>query len=117
MHLGEAALPWFSPLQPGSRGWGHRRGRADPCWCEEEGAAPLCAPDPRLFVVRHKRPTFKAAFSSEALAPALTACSPFPRVVKEEISDDNAKLPCFNGRVVSWVSEPLRYLAACFFSL
>lgn len=26
------------------------------------------------------------------------------RVVKEEISDDNAKLPCFNGRVVSWVS-------------
>uniref|UniRef100_A0A3B4CT11 Dishevelled segment polarity protein 3b n=1 Tax=Pygocentrus nattereri TaxID=42514 RepID=A0A3B4CT11_PYGNA len=26
-------------------------------------------------------------------------------VVKEEISDDNAKLPCFNGRVVSWVSE------------
>lgn len=29
---------------------------------------------------------------------------PLPRVVKEEISDDNAKLPCFNGRVVSWVS-------------
>lgn len=29
----------------------------------------------------------------------------FRRVVKEEISDDNAKLPCFNGRVVSWVSE------------
>ena len=27
------------------------------------------------------------------------------RVVKEEISDDNAKLPCFNGRVVSWVSN------------
>uniref|UniRef100_A0A2K5HI40 Dishevelled segment polarity protein 1 n=1 Tax=Colobus angolensis palliatus TaxID=336983 RepID=A0A2K5HI40_COLAP len=25
-------------------------------------------------------------------------------VVKEEIFDDNAKLPCFNGRVVSWVS-------------
>ncbi|KAL7991101.1 hypothetical protein Chor_014531 [Crotalus horridus] len=24
------------------------------------------------------------------------------RVVKEEISDDNARLPCFNGRVVSW---------------
>ncbi|KAJ8368109.1 hypothetical protein SKAU_G00081370 [Synaphobranchus kaupii] len=23
-------------------------------------------------------------------------------VVKEEISDDDAKLPCFNGRVVSW---------------
>lgn len=27
----------------------------------------------------------------------------FSRVVKEEISDDSAKLPCFNGRVVSWV--------------
>ncbi|RLV87393.1 hypothetical protein DV515_00015748 [Chloebia gouldiae] len=26
-----------------------------------------------------------------------------PLVVKEEISDDNAKLPCFNGRVVSWL--------------
>lgn len=26
------------------------------------------------------------------------------RVVKEEISADNARLPCFNGRVVSWVS-------------
>uniref|UniRef100_A0AAY4BKF0 Dishevelled n=1 Tax=Denticeps clupeoides TaxID=299321 RepID=A0AAY4BKF0_9TELE len=26
-------------------------------------------------------------------------------VVKEEISDDNAKLPCFNGRVVSWVRQ------------
>ncbi|MEE6507372.1 hypothetical protein FKM82_021083 [Ascaphus truei] len=24
-------------------------------------------------------------------------------VVKEEISDDNSKLPCFNGRVVSWL--------------
>uniref|UniRef100_A0A8K9V4Z3 Dishevelled segment polarity protein 2 n=1 Tax=Oncorhynchus mykiss TaxID=8022 RepID=A0A8K9V4Z3_ONCMY len=28
-------------------------------------------------------------------------------VVKEEISDESAKLPCFNGRVVSWVrTEP-----------
>jgi len=26
-------------------------------------------------------------------------------VVKEEIIDDDAKLPCFNGRVVSWVSD------------
>ncbi|KAK7795882.1 hypothetical protein U0070_010249 [Myodes glareolus] len=25
------------------------------------------------------------------------------RVVKEEISDDNAKLPCFNGHVMSWL--------------
>lgn len=25
------------------------------------------------------------------------------RVVKEEIIDDDAHLPCFNGRVVSWV--------------
>uniref|UniRef100_A0A8C1ZN23 Dishevelled segment polarity protein 1b n=1 Tax=Cyprinus carpio TaxID=7962 RepID=A0A8C1ZN23_CYPCA len=24
-------------------------------------------------------------------------------VVKEEVSDDNSKLPCFNGRVVSWL--------------
>lgn len=31
---------------------------------------------------------------------AVSAC----RVVKEEISADNARLPCFNGRVVSWVS-------------
>ncbi|KAJ0064394.1 hypothetical protein NL108_006408, partial [Boleophthalmus pectinirostris] len=41
-------------------------------------------------------------------------------VVKEEISDDNAKLPCFNGRVVSWVSEmdgspcwPAAWLCSC----
>uniref|UniRef100_A0A3P8UN76 Dishevelled segment polarity protein 2 n=1 Tax=Cynoglossus semilaevis TaxID=244447 RepID=A0A3P8UN76_CYNSE len=27
-------------------------------------------------------------------------------VVKEEISDDSARLPCFNGRVVSWPSPP-----------
>ncbi|MBV98561.1 Segment polarity protein dishevelled DVL-2, partial [Eschrichtius robustus] len=27
-------------------------------------------------------------------------------VVKEEISDDNARLPCFNGRVVSWLDWP-----------
>lgn len=105
MHLGEAVLPWVSPLQPGSCGCGRRRGRA----------APLCTPKSRLFVVGHKHPAFKATFSSEA--PALTACSPFCRVVKEEISDDNAKLPCFNGRVVSWVSESLPYLAACFSSL
>uniref|UniRef100_A0A8C4FF62 Dishevelled segment polarity protein 2 n=1 Tax=Dicentrarchus labrax TaxID=13489 RepID=A0A8C4FF62_DICLA len=32
-------------------------------------------------------------------------------VVKEEISDDSAKLPCFNGRVVSWVrnNKPVAY--------
>ena len=29
----------------------------------------------------------------------------FPRVVKEEICDEEAHLPCFNGRVVSWVSN------------
>uniref|UniRef100_A0A8K9V2X3 Dishevelled segment polarity protein 2 n=1 Tax=Oncorhynchus mykiss TaxID=8022 RepID=A0A8K9V2X3_ONCMY len=28
-------------------------------------------------------------------------------VVKEEISDESAKLPCFNGRVVSWVRTEL----------
>lgn len=27
----------------------------------------------------------------------------FCRVVKEEITDDNAKLPCYNGRVICWV--------------
>lgn len=27
------------------------------------------------------------------------------RVVKEEIVDEDATLPCFNGRVVSWVSQ------------
>ncbi|XP_077881109.1 segment polarity protein dishevelled homolog DVL-1 isoform X2 [Ictidomys tridecemlineatus] len=32
-------------------------------------------------------------------------------VVKEEILDDNAKLPCFNGRVVSWVSPWMLVLA------
>lgn len=31
----------------------------------------------------------------------------FYRVVKEEIIDDEARLPCFNGRVVSWVSNQL----------
>lgn len=36
----------------------------------------------------------------------------FYRVVKEEISDDNAKLPCFNGRVVSWVGT-LFILESC----
>lgn len=34
------------------------------------------------------------------------ALSCLGRVVKEEISDDNARLPCFNGRVVSWVRGP-----------
>uniref|UniRef100_A0A672IUY1 Dishevelled segment polarity protein 3a n=1 Tax=Salarias fasciatus TaxID=181472 RepID=A0A672IUY1_SALFA len=34
-------------------------------------------------------------------------------VVKEEISDDNAKLPCFNGRVVSWVSSKLNDFGFC----
>jgi len=29
----------------------------------------------------------------------------FCSVVKEELSDDEAHLPCFNGRVVSWVSD------------
>ncbi|KAK3545831.1 hypothetical protein QTP70_015443 [Hemibagrus guttatus] len=26
-------------------------------------------------------------------------------VVKEEITDDNAKLPCYNGRVVCWLER------------
>uniref|UniRef100_A0A8D0AGJ8 Dishevelled segment polarity protein 3a n=1 Tax=Sander lucioperca TaxID=283035 RepID=A0A8D0AGJ8_SANLU len=36
-------------------------------------------------------------------------------VVKEEISDDNAKLPCFNGRVVSWVGS--KYILESFSAL
>lgn len=32
------------------------------------------------------------------------SCFIFFRVVKEEITDDDTQLPCFNGRVVSWVS-------------
>lgn len=47
----------------------------------------------------------------------LTLTPFFPcRVVKEEISDDNAKLPCFNGRVVSWVRsspQPSVHLHSC----
>lgn len=32
----------------------------------------------------------------------------FFRVVKEEIVEDDSKLPCFNGRVVSWVCAAQR---------
>lgn len=32
-----------------------------------------------------------------------TLCFEFYRVVKEEIIEDTARLPCFNGRVVSWL--------------
>lgn len=28
-------------------------------------------------------------------------------VVKEEIVDDDAHLPCFNGRVISWVNTAI----------
>lgn len=49
---------------------------------------------------------FSAGADSYSRSVSLTVSVCFlPRVVKEEISDDNAKLPCFNGRVVSWVSE------------
>lgn len=37
----------------------------------------------------------------EASPVSLTYIPSLGRVVKEEISDDNARLPCFNGRVVS----------------
>ena len=40
----------------------------------------------------------------KAAPVSLTFILSLGRVVKEEISDDNARLPCFNGRVVSWVS-------------
>lgn len=62
-----------------------------------------------------KYPSGKVSFSFEVLNPALTASSPLCRVVKEEISDDNAKLPCFNGRVVSWVSKPLALVSLSLF--
>lgn len=39
----------------------------------------------------------------EASPVSLTYIPSLGRVVKEEISDDNARLPCFNGRVVSWL--------------
>lgn len=42
----------------------------------------------------------------EASPVSLTFTLSLGRVVKEEISDDNARLPCFNGRVVSWVRGP-----------
>lgn len=42
----------------------------------------------------------------EASPVSLTFILSLGRVVKEEISDDNARLPCFNGRVVSWVRGP-----------
>lgn len=42
----------------------------------------------------------------EASPVSLTYIPSLGRVVKEEISDDNARLPCFNGRVVSWVRGP-----------
>ena len=44
----------------------------------------------------------------EASPVSLTFILSLGRVVKEEISDDNAHLPCFNGRVVSWVRGPAR---------
>ncbi len=34
---------------------------------------------------------------------------PIYSVVKEEIVEDDAHLPCFNGRVVSWVSKKTLY--------
>lgn len=80
------------------------------CWC-----FPCPIPKPGLPVVGCKLLPGKASFSSEVLDPALTASSPLCRVVKEEISDDNAKLPCFNGRVVSWVSKRLASVSCCLF--
>lgn len=38
---------------------------------------------------------------SDFLSLSVFLC--FFRVVKEEIIDDNAKLPCYNGRVICWV--------------
>ena len=43
--------------------------------------------------------------AGQFIPPEAHFVSLFFRVVKEEISDDSAKLPCFNGRVVSWVRD------------
>lgn len=66
------------------------------------------APSPSLgCLVLYENTHLGVSFSFEVLNPSLSVSFPLCRVVKEEISDDNAKLPCFNGRVVSWVSKPL----------
>lgn len=46
---------------------------------------------------------FHLSFS--ALVCVYCVCVHRCSVVKEELSDDEAHLPCFNGRVVSWVSS------------
>lgn len=49
---------------------------------------------------------FECGWEWDASAVTPTFLLSLGRVVKEEISDDNARLPCFNGRVVSWVRGP-----------
>lgn len=57
---------------------------------------------------------FSRLLTIQELAVVLTLCFILlHRVVKEEISDDNAKLPCFNGRVVSWVSDLMKQPCTC----
>ena len=46
---------------------------------------------------------FDGGRGGDGWSSSLTSTLSLGRVVKEEISDDNARLPCFNGRVVSWV--------------
>lgn len=54
----------------------------------------------------HTDHTYHDVRKPEPFKPTEPPCvSLFFRVVKEEISDDSAKLPCFNGRVVSWVRD------------
>uniref|UniRef100_A0A8C6NU78 Dishevelled segment polarity protein 2 n=1 Tax=Nothobranchius furzeri TaxID=105023 RepID=A0A8C6NU78_NOTFU len=54
-----------------------------------------------LWPVSSRGLTFRGSSTSHWCCSDAT-CSTL-MVVKEEISDDSAKLPCFNGRVVSWL--------------
>lgn len=105
MHV-RKTIQSLAPLQATCHGHGAQEPVA---WQQERKLSVFsCSiPKPGLPGIVCKYPSGKVSFSFEVLNPALTASSPFCRVVKEEISDDNAKLPCFNGRVVSWVSKPL----------
>lgn len=113
MHAHRKAVLPLASLQAASHGCGHRN-----LWpgSRRELLVLSCSiPRPELPIVVCKYPSGKVSFSFEVLNPALTASSPLCRVVKEEISDDNAKLPCFNGRVVSWVSKPLASVSLSLF--
>lgn len=104
MHIGKT-IQSLAPLQAAS----HGHGAQEPVAWQQERTLSLLLLYPQAWAAWYcvQIPIWESFLFFEVLNPALTASSPFCRVVKEEISDDNAKLPCFNGRVVSWVSKPL----------